>query len=115
MEPVILVGIGGAVGSMLRFEVSKITPYRGIPLGTLAVNVLGSFAFSLIVFSHGSDDILYLFGIGGLGGFTTFSTFSYETFRMLENHDYNAMGTNILLSVAGSLLGVYLGYRLITG
>jgi len=115
MEPVVLVGMGGAIGSILRFEVSKITPYRGVPIGTLVVNVIGSFAFSLIIFSHAPEDILNFFGVGGLGGFTTFSTFSYETFRMLENHDYNAMSTNILLSVAGSLLGVFLGFYIING
>jgi len=114
MEPVILVGIGGATGSILRFELSKIQARRGIPLGTLLVNVIGSFAFSLVVFSHAPDDHMYLVGIGGLGGFTTFSTFSYETFRLMENHDYYSMGVNILLNGAGSIIGVYIGYLMIT-
>jgi len=115
MEPVILVGIGGAVGSVLRFELSKISPVRGVPIGTLLVNVLGSFAFSLLVFSHASDELQYLIGVGGLGGFTTFSTFSYETFRMMENHDYYTMGVNILLNMAGSIAGVYLGWLMVAG
>ena len=110
MDPVILVGIGGGLGSILRFELSKVTAYRGIPLGTLLVNVIGSFAFSFIVFSNAPGDIQYLVGIGGLGGFTTFSTFSYESFRMMENHDYYTMGINILLNVAGSIIGVALGF-----
>ena len=110
MEPVVLVGIGGAFGSVLRFETSKISPVRGVPVGTLAVNIIGSFAFGLVVFLHAPGDLLYLIGIGGLGGFTTFSTFSYESFRMLENHDYYTMGVNILLNVAGSIAGVALAY-----
>jgi CrcB protein len=114
VDPIIFVGIGGAVGSILRFELSKVQPLRGIPLGTLLVNMIGSFLFSLIIISHAQDDILYLAGIGGLGGFTTFSTFSYETFRMLENHDYYTMGENILLNVAGSIAGVYLGFLMIS-
>jgi CrcB protein len=114
MEPVVLVGIGGAIGSLLRFEVSKLQQVQGVPLGTLLVNVIGSFAFSFITFSHAPLDIYYLVGIGGLGGFTTFSTFSYETFRMLENHNYYTMGVNILLNIAGSLIGVYLGYLLVS-
>jgi len=109
MEPVLLVGIGGGIGSILRFELSKIQAYRGVPSGTLLVNIIGSFAFAIIVFSHAPDDILYLAGIGGLGGFTTFSTFSYESFRMMENHDYYTLGINILLNVAGSIVGVALG------
>jgi len=112
MEPVILVGIGGAIGSLLRFKLSKIDPCHGIPPGTLLVNVIGSFAFALLVFTHAPDDLMYLIGIGGLGGFTTFSTFSFETFRMMENHDYYTLGANILLNGAGSIVGVSVGYLL---
>jgi CrcB protein len=115
MDPLILVGIGGAIGSVFRFEVSKIPPVRGVPAGTLLVNVAGSCAFALITFSHVPGDFMYLVGIGGLGGFTTFSTFSYETFRMMENHDYYTMGVNILLNMAGSIAGVYLGYLIAIG
>jgi CrcB protein len=114
VEPALLIGIGGAAGSLIRYEISKLRAFRGIPLGTLAVNILGSFAFSLIVFSHAPDDMLFLVGTGGLGGFTTFSTFSYETFRLLENHDYYMMGVNILSNAGGSIIAVFLGYCIIT-
>lgn len=106
MEPVLLVGAGGAIGSVLRYACSKLQPVRGLPAGTLLVNVLGSFLFGLIVFSHQPEEILYFLGIGGMGGFTTFSTVSYETFRMLEDQDYYTMLSNILTNVAGSILGV---------
>jgi len=116
MESVILVGIGGAIGSVLRFEFSKLAPFHGIPAGTLAVNIIGSFVFGIIVFLHAPGDILYyLAGIGGPGGFTTFTPFSYETFRMLENHDYYTMGENIVLNGAGSLAGVPLAFLLVPG
>lgn len=106
MDPWVLVGIGGAAGSVLRYECSKLQPVRGLPAGTLLVNILGSFLFGLVVFSRQPADLLYLIGIGGMGGFTTFSTFSYETFRMLEDQDYYAMISNILINGAGSILGV---------
>ncbi|MDD1702602.1 MAG: CrcB family protein [Methanoregula sp.] len=114
MDAIFLVGIGGAVGSLLRFELSKIRTVRGIPLGTLIVNLTGSFAFSLLTFTHAPQDLYYLVGLGGLGGFTTFSTFSYETFRMMENHDYYTMGVNILMNAAGCMIGVYAGYLLVS-
>lgn len=79
---------------------------RGLPAGTLLVNIAGSFIFGLVVFSRQPGDILYLAGIGGMGGFTTFSTFSYETTRMLEDQDYYAMLANILINGAGSISGV---------
>jgi fluoride exporter len=106
VDPVLLVGFGGAAGSVLRYECSKIQPVRGLPAGTLLVNVLGSFIFGLIVFSQAPADTYYLLGVGGMSGFTTFSTFSYETFRMLEDQDYYAMIANILTNGAGSILGV---------
>ena len=115
MEPVVLVGLGGAIGSIFRFELSKLQPVRGIPAGTALVNVLGSFLFSAVTFTALPDDLYLLVGIGLLGGFTTLSTFSFETFRMLEDHDYHTMITNILINVAGSLAGVGAGYLIIAG
>ncbi len=113
MEPLVLVGIGGAIGSIFRFELSKLQPVRGLPVGTALVNILGSFAFSLIVFAALPGNLYSLIGIGALGGFTTFSTFCFETFRMLEDHDYHTMITNMLINVAGSLAGVLGGYLLV--
>ena len=110
MEPALLVGMGGAIGAVLRFVVSKAPAVKGIPAGTLAVNVLGSAAFAALVFTREPADLMYFIGTGCLGGFTTFSTFSYETFRMLENHDYYTMGANILFNAGGGILGVLLGY-----
>lgn len=110
MEPLFLVGIGGAVGSILRFEFGRLKPVNDIPTGTLFVNIIGSFAFSILIFTHTPTDYYYLLGIGGFGGFTTFSTFSYETFRMLESHDYYTMGLNIFLNISGGMISVFLGY-----
>jgi CrcB protein len=115
MDPLILVGIGGALGSILRFVFSRIRQVRGIPSGTLLVNIIGSFAFSLLVFSQVKGDLYYLIGTGGLGGFTTFSTFSYETFRMMEDHDYRTLATYSAISVGGGLLAVAAGYLICTG
>jgi CrcB protein len=113
MEALMLVGIGGAVGSLLRYSVSKMQPFHGIPAGTLTVNVLGSFAISILVFSGVTGSAYYLLCTGVLGGFTTFSTFGFETFRMLEDKDYGAAAANVLLNVLGSLIAVYAGYKIL--
>ncbi len=115
MDPLLLVGVGGAAGSLLRFVFSRIQPFRGIPTGTLLVNIAGSFCFSLLVFSQVQGDLYYLIGTGGLGGFTTFSTFSYETFRMMEDHDYRTLATYTAISVGGGLLAVAAGYLACAG
>lgn len=112
MEPLIIVGAGGAIGSMMRYWLSRIPPVRDIPAGTLAVNVIGSFAISLLAFDHISSQEYVFLCTGVLGGFTTFSTFSFETFRLLEDKEYYAAIANILLNVGGSLAGVFIGYML---
>lgn len=114
MDPALLVGTGGAIGSVFRFLLSKAPAVKGLPLGTLIVNVSGSCALSVLVFSQAPHDLMYFLGTGVLGGYTTFSTFSYETFRMMENHDYYTMGANILTNAGGSLLGVLLGLVLVS-
>jgi len=114
MDHLILVGLGGAAGSVCRFEFSRLEPVRGIPLGTAVVNILGSFLFTLVAFSRSPGDLYYLLDMGVLGGFTTFSTFSFETFRMLEEQDYLVMIANITINLMGSLTGVCAGYLIIT-
>ncbi|PWR71639.1 fluoride efflux transporter FluC [Methanospirillum lacunae] len=115
MDHLILVGLGGAAGSLCRFEISKIATIRGIPLGTALVNILGSLLFSLVAFSRSPGDLYYFIDVGVLGGFTTFSTFSFETFRMFEEQNYLVMTGNILINLLGSLGGVCAGYLVITG
>jgi fluoride exporter len=114
MEHLILVGLGGAFGSVLRFKIAQIPPIRGIPLGTATVNIIGSLVFSLLTFSNSPGDIYYLINVGVLGGFTTFSTFSFETFRMLEERDYKTMITNIMINLGGSLGGIGIGFLVIS-
>ena len=113
MEALILVGIGGAIGSLMRFWLSRLQPICDIPAGTLAVNVSGSLAISLLAFSNISSQEYAFFCTGILGGYTTFSTFGFETFRLLEDKLYPAAIANILLNVVGSLAGVFIGYLLI--
>ena len=114
MDHLILVGLGGAAGSVCRFEISRLEPIRGIPLGTAVVNILGSLLFALVAFSRSPGDLYYLLDVGLLGGFTTFSTFSFETFRMFEEQNYLVMIANISINLVGSLAGVCAGYLVIT-
>src|SRR5262245_7951508 len=90
----LLVGGGGAAGSILRFEVSRwcaaLPQADRFPLGTFAANVFGSFVLGLAAalilqrLPQPQHWWYLLFGVGFCGGFTTFSTFSSETWRMLS-------------------------------
>lgn len=109
--------IFGALGCLARYFVSGWTYAlvgRGLPYGTLAVNVAGSFLIGLIM--EGSlrstllsPDLRIGLTVGFLGGFTTFSTFSYETFRLLEEGSYLQAGANVLLNVVVCIVFAALG------
>ncbi len=114
------IGLGGAVGSMARYLLSG-SVYalvgRSLPFGTLAVNVLGSFALGLLMELGLRSTVLppglkLALTVGFMGGFTTFSTFSYETFRLLEEGSYLQGGLNILLNVLVCLVFVGAGIAL---
>jgi len=110
--------IGGGLGSLCRYGISKFSTsfFDGnFPLGTFISNTLscGVLAFSVIMFANKVDanTALKLFLITGFcGGFSTFSTFSIETFELLKSGNYLIAILNILISV---IVGVGLIYVLL--
>ncbi|HET7709392.1 MAG TPA: fluoride efflux transporter CrcB [Sphingomicrobium sp.] len=118
LKPILLVFIGGGLGSVLRlfvFHLSRLWLPPSFPHGTLAVNVLGSFIAGLIAAmlmarGSGGNDTASLFLLTGvLGGFTTFSAFSLDAVQLwqrgtaIEAAIY--VGTSVLLSIAGVVGG----------
>ncbi len=105
-----LIALGGAAGSVLRhLMVSAI----GAPLGTAAVNVIGSFAIgALFVLIGHRDGWHFLLMTGVLGGFTTFSAFSLDTLKLIQTGQTLQAGAYVLGSVALSLIAVALGVAL---
>jgi fluoride exporter len=117
----LLVMLGSAVGAPLRYVVDREIQTRHervFPLGTLAINVTGSFALGLLVGSAAAGGVSRLavdaVGIGVLGSYTTFSTFSWETLRMLEEGSLWQATANVAVSVSGGLAAAALGYWLAT-
>ena len=119
LSQVVLVGLGGAVGSSLRFMVSGwvhgAIPFSAFPYGTLVVNVLGCLGIGLL---GGLSDLrqmldpaqrLFLL-IGVLGGFTTFSTFAYETFSLAQDAETAKALANALLQMILGFTAAWLGY-----
>jgi CrcB protein len=105
------VGIGGAIGSMLRYGVSvwmvdKTGP--GFPWHTALINVVGSFLIGVVAVytqsSIGFSPLIRAFAmVGILGGFTTFSTFSYDTLTLLSD---GANGLALAYSAGTVILGL---------
>ena len=87
-----LVGMGGALGSILRYGVSTVINNKFLstfPLGTLCVNITGCFLIGIIyALAEGnkiSPEWRFFLATGICGGFTTFSTFSLESFSLIRN------------------------------
>ena len=104
----LFVGLGGMLGSMLRFLISqwalKLAPGFA-PSGTLFINILGSFLLGLLFHYSGKMDrtSYVLITSGFCGGFTTFSTFSLENINLLIT---NNIGSAILYIVLSLVLGL---------
>lgn len=124
MNNLILIFLGGGLGSLARFGVGKTLAdwSVSVPYGTLAANVLACVIlgfFTGAVALRSSDVVLpyrAFLAVGFCGGFSTFSTFSNETLLMLLNNRWGDAFFNIILSVVlcltASLLGLWLGKML---
>ena len=110
----LLVAIGGAVGSVLRYLLSGIN--TSFPWGTFAVNILGSLLIGILVglVSKGvlSPEMKLLMVTGFCGGFTTFSTFANESFGMMKAGDVLQMALYVGVSVVIGILAVWGGMAL---
>ncbi len=113
MTAFLLVGLGGAIGSMARYGMGLALPSAGFPYATLAVNVIGCFCIGLAMPSVARVETLppelrLLVVVGFLGGFTTFSAFGNETVSLLRSGGGLALvnvAANILLGLAAVVLG----------
>ena len=110
----LLVALGGAVGSVLRYLLSGIN--TSFPWGTFAVNILGSLLIGLLVglVSKGvlSPEMKLLMVTGFCGVFTTFSTFVNESFGMMKDGDVLQMALYVGVSVVIGILAVWGGMAL---
>ena len=120
MPPLLLVMLGGALGSAARFLFGR--AMLGLmpgawPWGTFGVNLIGGFLMGMLSATIGrglaGEPHRLLLGVGMLGGFTTFSSFSLEAAGMLSNGQ-TARGLGyIAASVAGAILALYAGASLV--
>ena len=112
MRDLILVGIGGFIGAILRYALSSVIQNDSspIPMGTLLVNFLGTLLLGIVVYSAElvsfiTPDIRMFLTIGVLGAFTTMSTFGHEAFTLFEE----GKTVPLVIYVVATVLLVFLG------
>lgn len=116
IKQLLLVGLGGGIGSIFRYLTSVWTAKyytNAFPLATFITNVLGCFIIGLFIgyFSSSNTDqnLKFLFITGFCGGFTTFSAFAAENIVLLQNQNYVTLIAYTLASVLIGFLAVGLG------
>lgn len=115
MQSMLLVGLGGALGAMMRYAISLLPLRSSFPWTTLVINFLGAFFIGFLVgmVDHNEASIskgwMLFLKTGVCGGFTTFSTFSLEAMELLQQKAYVQGCLYIVTSVGLCLLGVWMG------
>jgi CrcB protein len=117
MVNVLIIGIGGFLGAIVRYGVALWIGQRwgrNFPLGTFVINITGSFLIGLLMSLFTERFMVnpqwrLLLVVGFLGAYTTFSTFEYETGALLKDGEWLYASLNVILSVVVGFIALKLG------
>ena len=120
IKHILIVGLGGAVGSMLRYAVQKIFQAQSaavFPTGPLLVTIAGCFLIGILwsMVSRSlswNEEMKLLLMTGFCGGFTTFSAFTLEGIGLLKENKTALFFVYLTASVVGGLLATFIGIRI---
>jgi fluoride exporter len=115
-----LIGIGGSLGAAARYLLGIFinNNYRSkpFPMGTLIINISGSFLLGLLAKLYSANEISaavwFFAGVGFCGAYTTFSTFGYETITLIQSNKAVIAGAYVLSSVIVSIVTAAIGFAI---
>ena len=115
MKDLLMVGIGGFAGSILRYKIGTFVSAKtttSFPWGTFCVNMIGAFLIGLLISStlKSQQAAMLLLVTGFCGGFTTFSTFALENLKLLQSGQWSTFLAYILFSLVGGIGLCFGGY-----
>ena len=116
----LLVAIGGAIGSTARYVFSQLLQHSTgtlFPIGTFAVNCVGCLVFGAIAGAaeqrvQMAPELRLFLLVGILGGFTTFSSYAFESYALLRDGQFLAASLNIAGQVVAGLAGMWIAMTL---
>lgn len=109
---ILLVGLGGALGSVLRYVITLVTAaLKNVPamVGTFVANILGCFAIGVVIATCDKESLALFASVGFCGGFTTFSTFSAQTIAALQSGKYGVAACYIAATLVVCFLMTWAG------
>jgi len=120
MRTLLLIGVGGMLGSIARYLTGQLfSKYLSLnlPMGTLVVNIIGAFLVGLIIGigernEWFSEPWHFFLAIGFCGSFTTFSTFAYENYELMKEGHIGTMVFYISISLIAGILFTWGGYEM---
>jgi CrcB protein len=121
VKGILLVALGGALGSVSRYKLSGLILHHTVdwrfPAGTFAVNVIGCLVAGVLAgfaekYDYLSPDARIFIFTGILGGFTTFSAFGLETMFLIKRGELMVASANVILSVVAGLIALWIGFGL---
>ncbi len=118
LKTILLVGFGGFAGSVARYFVSRLNlsiDFYSIPIGTLTVNIVGSFIIGFLVGIADKSmlmphELRLLLMVGFCGGFTTFSSFTNENLMLMHNGQLLSILLYTGISIFFGFIAVYIGF-----
>ena len=117
IKNILLIGLGGGIGSMCRYWASLLLMNKSFPVATLLINISGSFIIGLVAAYALKNEWfaanwkLFL-ATGICGGFTTFSAFSLENLQLLQQGKYLWALLYIAASIVLGLMATFFGFKL---
>mgnify|MGYP002352794711 CR=1 FL=1 len=109
----VLVGLGGCLGGLSRFQLGRLLSRRaGFPIGTFVINLTGAFLLGVLTAADTSRQLYLFLGDGFLGAYTTFSTFMYEGVQLFGAQDRRNAPAYVLGSLLLGVLGYLAGFAL---